>query len=258
MLHGASVSDVSELIKDTVDKESGPAGQAVVGSGSSCDMQRDETFDKDLTLLHHTHAQSAPLARRGMPRSHCPDRCAGAGAAAAAKAAWRNHELPWYAANRRIGSPALRLHNEIVELTHLLKPTATEDEQRRDAHALLAGVVQEVFPGCTLEIFGSFATGLHLPTSDVDTVVLASAVPVGQEPLALRGLGRKLQPLPWVKDLEARRAPSLLCAELLAFMFAIMAHVFYEQKQEARFALVVLECNAVGACTTPSSQVRRT
>lgn len=126
------------------------------------------------------------------------------GAAEAAKTEWRNHELPWYAANTRIGSPALRLHNEIVELTHLLQPTATEDAQRREAHALLAAVVQEVFPGCTLEIFGSFATGLHLPTSDVDTVILESAVPDGQVALALRGLGRKLQPLSWVKDLEAR------------------------------------------------------
>jgi predicted nucleotidyltransferase len=124
----------------------------------------------------------------------------------ATKTEWANHELPWYHANRRIGSASLRLHNEIVELTQLLRPTREEDAQRMEAHKLLADVVQDVFPGCTLEIFGSFATGLHLPTSDVDCVILNSNLSESQVPTALQGLGRKLQKQNWVRDLEVRLA----------------------------------------------------
>ena len=67
---------------------------------------------------------------------------------------------------------------------------------------MMQDVVQEVFPGCTLEIFGSFATGLHLPTSDVDCVILHSGIADRQVPTALQGLGRKLQQMDWVTNLE--------------------------------------------------------
>ena len=129
---------------------------------------------------------------------------AGAEAASASKTEWADHELPWYRANMFIGSPALRLHNEIVELTQLLRPTPKEDEQRREAHGLLQGVVQSLFPAATLDIFGSFATGLHLPTSDVDCVILGSNVAEFQVATALQGLGRLLQGQDWVADLEVR------------------------------------------------------
>jgi non-canonical poly(A) RNA polymerase PAPD5/7 len=102
----------------------------------------------------------------------------------------------------QINSPSLRLHNEIVELTSLLRPTEKEDEQRREAHARVQGVVQAIFPGCTLDIFGSFATGLHLPTSDVDCVILGTDIQDHQIATALQGLGRALQQEEWATDLE--------------------------------------------------------
>ena len=68
-------------------------------------------------------------------------------AAPPTKTEWAEHELPWYRANMRIGSASLRLHNEIVELTTLLRPTAQEDAQRLEAKDLLAAVVADVFPG---------------------------------------------------------------------------------------------------------------
>ena len=33
-------------------------------------------------------------------------------------------------------------------------------------------MIKHVFPNVTVEVFGSFQTGLYLPTSDVDMVVL--------------------------------------------------------------------------------------
>jgi predicted nucleotidyltransferase len=103
-----------------------------------------------------------------------------------------------------INSLSLRLHNEIVELTNLLQPTEKEDEQRREAHSKVQEVVRAVFPGCTLDIFGSFATGLHLPTSDVDCVIMGSDVQEHQIGTALQGLGRALQQQEWTTDLEVR------------------------------------------------------
>lgn len=56
------------------------------------------------------------------------------------KKSWENWEHPWYDANQNIRSQSLRLHNEIVELTTLLKSTAEEDKQRRDAVASVEAV----------------------------------------------------------------------------------------------------------------------
>lgn len=56
------------------------------------------------------------------------------------KKSWQNWEHPWYDANQNIRSQSLRLHNEIVELTTLLKSTAEEDKQRRDAVASVEAV----------------------------------------------------------------------------------------------------------------------
>jgi hypothetical protein len=61
-------------------------------------------------------------------------------------------ELPWYDANINIESQSVRLHNEIVELTSLLQPTEEEDAQRLEAKKLLEDVVQQIFPGSSLQV----------------------------------------------------------------------------------------------------------
>lgn len=61
-------------------------------------------------------------------------------AAAEPRRTWETWEHPWYDANQHIRSQSLRLHNEIVELTTLLKSTGEEDKQRRDAVASVEAV----------------------------------------------------------------------------------------------------------------------
>ena len=56
-----------------------------------------------------------------------------------------------------------------------------------------------------MQIFGSFATGLHLPTSDVDCVITDSTVAPSQAGSALTALGTALRGKEWVKDLEVPR-----------------------------------------------------
>ena len=82
--------------------------------------------------------------------------------------------VPWLSSLSRIQSPMLRLHQEIVELSRYLAPTHAEASARSTAVARIQSIVQAIWPQATLEVFGSFATGLYLPTSDIDAVILNS------------------------------------------------------------------------------------
>lgn len=84
------------------------------------------------------------------------------------------YQPPWLRHSSRLRSPLLRLHNEIVEFCRLLAPTEAEAKQRQEALDAVAGVVSEIWPGATTELFGSFLTGLYTPTSDIDVVILNS------------------------------------------------------------------------------------
>jgi non-canonical poly(A) RNA polymerase PAPD5/7 len=111
---------------------------------------------------------------------------------------------PWWPhggarALSRLRSPLLRLHTEIVDFCRFTEPTTAEAASRAAAVARVRAVVTSIWPGAKLAVFGSFATGLYLPTSDIDTVILDSrcASPGdGLRALALalarRGVGRKI------------------------------------------------------------------
>ncbi|KAI3436347.1 hypothetical protein D9Q98_002400 [Chlorella vulgaris] len=120
-------------------------------------------------------------------------------AAAAAKAAARSSRpellkrVPWLASLNGIRSPLLRLHQEIVEFCRYLAPSPEEQVQRQAAIDRIEGVVKAIWPKASLQVFGSFATGLYLPTSDVDAVVMGSGctdIPQGLKALAT-SLARK-------------------------------------------------------------------
>lgn len=74
----------------------------------------------------------------------------------------------------------------------LRAPLRREEELQSRTAAVdrIRSVVLSIWPRASVEVFGSFATGLYLPTSDVDLVVLSS----GAEdiPNALRALASKL------------------------------------------------------------------
>ncbi|MEW5299188.1 MAG: hypothetical protein WDW36_002227 [Sanguina aurantia] len=77
----------------------------------------------------------------------------------------------WMRDVSRISSPLLRLHQEVLELCELLQPTEDEAAGRNAAVAAVTEVVKGIWPNATVAIFGSFATGLYVPTSDIDLVV---------------------------------------------------------------------------------------
>ena len=97
-------------------------------------------------------------------------------------------------------SPFVRLHIEIVEFVRLMSPTAEEVRQRTEATASVAEVVRSIWADAAVEIFGSFKTGLYLPSSDVDLVIIHSGCrneADGLRALAIalsrRGLARNIQ-----------------------------------------------------------------
>lgn len=89
-----------------------------------------------------------------------------------------------------IRSPTLRLHEEIKLFCSCLQPTEEEEKARNDALDRIQEVVKALWPDSRLALFGSFATGLYLPTSDIDAVILDSKC--GDIRQGLKVLGKAL------------------------------------------------------------------
>lgn len=61
-----------------------------------------------------------------------------------------------------------------MEFCRFLEPTEAETAERSAATARVTAVIQAIWPEAVVQVFGSFATGLFLPTSDMDLVVTDS------------------------------------------------------------------------------------
>ncbi|KAG7249564.1 hypothetical protein CRUP_012330, partial [Coryphaenoides rupestris] len=63
------------------------------------------------------------------------------------------------------------LHEEIVDFFNFMSPRPEEEAMRQNVVNKIEGVIKDLWPTSRVEIFGSFSTGLYLPTSDIDLVV---------------------------------------------------------------------------------------
>ncbi|KAF7652196.1 hypothetical protein LDENG_00100040 [Lucifuga dentata] len=72
---------------------------------------------------------------------------------------------------RRYSSGINGLHEEIVDFFDFMSPRPEEEAMRRDVVNRIENVIKDLWPTARVEIFGSFSTGLYLPTSDIDLVV---------------------------------------------------------------------------------------
>ncbi|MCD7464276.1 hypothetical protein HAX54_052376 [Datura stramonium] len=102
----------------------------------------------------------------------------------------RGLEGNWFRANSRFKSPMLQLHKEIIDFCEFLSPTPEEQASRNEAIERVFNVIRYIWPNCQPEVFGSFKTGLYLPTSDVDLVILRSEIRSPQ--IGLQALSRAL------------------------------------------------------------------
>lgn len=104
----------------------------------------------------------------------------------------------------RTESVAERLHEEIIEYTkHTL---ATVDAMAVHIEEMIAHVdrcVHSLWPTSRMEPFGSYSTGIWLPSSDVDLVILG-VVEIHDRMLtikSLRQLAQALESKPWVESI---------------------------------------------------------
>ncbi|XP_056300550.1 terminal nucleotidyltransferase 4A-like [Pseudoliparis swirei] len=72
-------------------------------------------------------------------------------------------------------SPGINgLHEEIVDFFNFMSPRPEEEAMRRAVVNRIEGVIKDMWPTARVEIFGSFSTGLYLPSSDIDLVVFGN------------------------------------------------------------------------------------
>ena len=82
---------------------------------------------------------------------------------------------PW-ARGRRYQSnkqdKTVNLHNEVLDFVAFIEPTKSEIKRRDALVDLVRATVIELWPTAKLEVYGSYATGMYLPSSDIDMVIL--------------------------------------------------------------------------------------
>ncbi|XP_060776438.1 terminal nucleotidyltransferase 4A-like [Neoarius graeffei] len=77
--------------------------------------------------------------------------------------------MPWKTGRY---SPGVNgLHEEILDFYAFMSPRPEEEAMRRDVVSRIESVIKNLWPAADVQIFGSFSTGLYLPTSDIDLVV---------------------------------------------------------------------------------------
>jgi len=86
-----------------------------------------------------------------------------------------NFLAPWVQRDYR--QDMIGFHNEICDFYTYITPQTAEIDMRKRVISDVNSVINEVCPYMKMEIFGSFQTGLYLPSSDVDAVLIGKCNP---------------------------------------------------------------------------------
>ncbi|KPP71866.1 DNA polymerase sigma-like, partial [Scleropages formosus] len=103
-----------------------------------------------------------------------------------ADAGRRSPGTPWRSGQYSAGVDGL--HEEIVDFYNFMTARPEEAAMRKEVVNRIETVIKELWPSADVQIFGSFSTGLYLPTSDIDLVVFGKweRTPLQQLEQALR------------------------------------------------------------------------
>ncbi|XP_067268461.1 terminal nucleotidyltransferase 4A isoform X3 [Chanodichthys erythropterus] len=82
---------------------------------------------------------------------------------------YENSGTPWK--TRKYNPGVDGLHEEIMDFYSFMSPRPEEATMRQEVVDRIETVIKELWPTADVQIFGSFSTGLFLPTSDIDLVV---------------------------------------------------------------------------------------
>ncbi|GAA5910828.1 hypothetical protein JCM6882_003438 [Rhodosporidiobolus microsporus] len=112
----------------------------------------------------------------------------------------KEDSTPWMSGGReRTGedgrelTPMELLDDEIVSFVKWSRPTVDEHNFRKQVFSLFERIVQRLWPGAEVELFGSMVTGLYLPHGDFDVVVHHDALHRLPTPQILRSLANALR-----------------------------------------------------------------
>jgi len=75
------------------------------------------------------------------------------------------------------------LHYEILAFERLLRPTVEEHQSRIEFISVVRTHVNTIWPDAKIHVFGSFASGLYLPNSDIDISILDTPNPGSKKEL---------------------------------------------------------------------------
>lgn len=79
---------------------------------------------------------------------------------------------PWRQERHPYARGIIGLHEEIDHFYHYMSPTEAEHKVRAEVVARIEEIIKSKWPEAQVEVFGSYRTGLYLPTSDIDLVVI--------------------------------------------------------------------------------------
>uniref|UniRef100_A0A8C4M6Q7 Terminal nucleotidyltransferase 4B n=1 Tax=Equus asinus asinus TaxID=83772 RepID=A0A8C4M6Q7_EQUAS len=132
----------------------GPAAEpADPAAGGSNKRKRDNKAS--------TYGLNYSLLQPGGGRAAGPGRADGGGGAYSG--------TPWKRRNYNQG--VVGLHEEISDFYEYMSPRPEEEKMRMEVVNRIESVIKGLWPSADVQIFGSFKTGLYLPTSDIDLVV---------------------------------------------------------------------------------------
>ncbi|XP_077302789.1 terminal nucleotidyltransferase 4B-like isoform X2 [Arctopsyche grandis] len=130
---------------------------------------------------------------------------------------WRRHDF-------RYSRGVIGLHEEIEQFYAYMSPTPVEHKVRAHAVRRITDAVRRLWPHARVEVFGSYRTGLYLPTSDIDLVVIGN-----WEKLPLRTLERELV------DQDIAEANSIKVLEKATVPIVKMTDKFSDVKVDISF-----------------------
>ncbi|XP_077687113.1 terminal nucleotidyltransferase 4B isoform X2 [Eretmochelys imbricata] len=133
-----------------------PAASASAAGNKRKRDNKASTFGLNYTIL------LGPPEQSGAPAP-------GDGPAASDQAQPLFTDTPWKGRNYSPG--VVGLHEEIIDFFKYMSPRPEEERMRMEVVNRIENVIKELWPNADVQIFGSFKTGLYLPTSDIDLVV---------------------------------------------------------------------------------------
>nr|CDS29771.1 nucleotidyltransferase [Hymenolepis microstoma] len=106
--------------------------------------------------------------------------------------------IPLWRPEGTIYSPGIiGLHEEIKDFGNYIAPSHEEQWARQVLVTKLRNLIISIWRNCYFDVFGSFSTGLYLPTSDIDVVISGK-----WQNLPLRSLERALQACNFASDIK--------------------------------------------------------